>query len=399
MSANELDKDQHLVEVSSTVGLVKKLANSGYEFTGEIGVELYAGIFLLGYVIPHEGEASGSGWVEDAKALWSSWTFKKGDREQQMREVAGSLVKEKLKGVIIDEKADTRWVDISYTILPFNNANSKPRPEYIIRCITPSPPGIRIEPLRDILPSREEFDTMLESPSLPSSTTSPSLALLDSTLPAPSDAPTHMNSTWKKYARAVSALLAYLTASRTDARSNLWALRHILVLGFYANEYLRVEDVRDGPALFDVKREHLKDVVEKVKSLTTYLLGRAEDVMHTNIINALMSRDGTFTPEDGSITSFVTSVVLRAKEKDKVRDAAVLGIVLQHLFSDATKDDADLWLSLARRLEKTGQFMSLFEFDILGPFSSTFFSSPDQYHHTGFNSRSCVGASETRQVS
>lgn len=201
---------------------------------------------------------------------------------------------------------------------------------------------------------------MLDSSLFPSSATSPSLALLDSTLPTStsSSTPTSPNSTWRKYARAVSALLAHLTASRTVARSNLWALRHILVLGFYASEYLRVADIRDDYVTFDFTRDCLKDVVEKVKSLTTYLLSRVEDGMHAKVVNALMSKDGTVALEDGSLASFVVAVARRAKEKDRVRDTAVLGIVLQHLFSDATKDDADLWLALARRSQKTGQLMS-----------------------------------------
>lgn len=117
-------------------------------------------------------------------------------------------------------------------------------------------------------------------------------------------------------------------------------------------------DIRDDYVTFDFTRDCLKDVVEKVKSLTTYLLSRVEDGMHAKVVNALMSKDGTVALEDGSLASFVVAVARRAKEKDRVRDTAVLGIVLQHLFSDATKDDADLWLALARRSQKTGQLMS-----------------------------------------
>ncbi|KAG8216452.1 hypothetical protein J3R82DRAFT_6559 [Butyriboletus roseoflavus] len=336
VSLIKLDEVRDMAEVGRTVGLVRKLADSGYNFIGDLGAELYAGIFLLGYVIPYQGEASGDKWVEDAKALWRSWISKESDGQREMRDVAGSLVKEKLQSVVVDEKAETR-------------------PEYIIRCITPSPPGIHIDPLIEILPSREEFDIMLDSSFLPSSTNSPSLALFDSTLPTStsSNTLTPPNSTCRNYARAVSALLAYLTTSRTVARSTLWALRHILVLGFYASEYLRVEDVRDGYVTFNLTKDSLEDVVEKVKSLTTYLLSRAEDGMHAKVVNALMSKDGAVALEDGSLASFVVAVTRRAKEKDKVRDTAVLGIVLQHLFNDATKDDADLWLALARSSQKT----------------------------------------------
>ncbi|KAF8551747.1 hypothetical protein OG21DRAFT_1605114 [Imleria badia] len=333
-SSTKPDEVPDMAEVGPTVGLVRKLADSGYEFTGDLGAELYAGVFLLGYVIPYQGEASSDKWAEDAKVLWSSWISQEGDRQRELRDVVGSLVKDKLKSVLVDEQAEIR-------------------PEYIVRCISPSPLGIHIDPLTDILPSREEFDTMLDSSSLPSSTTSPSLALLDPTLPTSSSTPTPPSPTCRKYTRTVSALLAHLTASRTVARSNLWALRHILVLSFYANECLCVEGMRDGLMTFDITKDHLEGVVERVKSLTTYLLGRVEDGVHAKAVSLLMSRDGAVALDDGSQASFAIAVTLRAQEKDRVRDTAVLGMVLQHLFSDATKEDIDLWLALARRLEKT----------------------------------------------
>lgn len=185
-------------------------------------------------------------------------------------------------------------------------------------------------------------------------------ALLDPTLPTTSRVHTPSKSTCKKYARAVSALLACLSGSRTVARSNLWALRHILVLAFYAKKYLQVEDVHGGLAAFGIAKEHLEDIVEKVKSLTTYLLGHVEDSMHAKVVNGLMSKDGAVVVEDDSLASFVGALVRRAKEKDRVRDTSVLGIVLQHLFTDATRDDANLWLTLARMLEKSGQIVYSF---------------------------------------
>lgn len=108
LAGAKLDEVLDTAEISSVVGLVRRLAGSGYEFAGDIGVELYAGIFLLGYVIPHEGEASNNKWVEDAKALWSSWISKEVYSKGEMRDVAGSLVKETLRNIVIDDKAETR---------------------------------------------------------------------------------------------------------------------------------------------------------------------------------------------------------------------------------------------------------------------------------------------------
>lgn len=114
----------------------------------------------------------------------------------------------------------------------------------------------------------------------------------------------------------------------------------------------------------DLTRNHLEDVMEKVKSLTTYLLGRVEDGVHAKVVNSLMNKDGALALDDGSLASFVIKIVRCAEQKDRVRDAAVLGMVLQYLFNDATKDDADLWLTFARRLEKTGRFVSVLRLKI-----------------------------------
>lgn len=109
-SSIKLDEVLCLAEISPTVRLVWKLADSGYKFTGDVGAELRVGIFLLGYVIPCQGEASNDNWVEDAKALWGSWISQKGDEQEEMGDVVGSLVKEKLKSVVVDEIAETRCV-------------------------------------------------------------------------------------------------------------------------------------------------------------------------------------------------------------------------------------------------------------------------------------------------
>ncbi|KIK99666.1 hypothetical protein PAXRUDRAFT_822522 [Paxillus rubicundulus Ve08.2h10] len=335
--STQLGDLEGLIEIGPAVEFVRKLVGSGYNFTGDIGVELYVGVFLLAFVIPCVGEENG-GYedevVGDAKALWSSWISENRERDREMKEFVSGLLKERLKAVVVDDKAETR-------------------PEHVILSISPSPAGIHIDPLAELLPSRGEYDAMLDSDALPSSSLSPSLALLDPTLPTSSSSSTPPNSTRTAYRRATSALLAHLSTSRTVARSNLWALRHILVLGFYANECLRVGDVRSGFFTADDGTEDIDNVVERVKSLTTYLLGRSEEDVHTKAVSTLMGKKVSVAWDGGSLASFVVEVAQRAKEKDRVRDAAVLGIVLQHLFSDATRDDADLWLGLARRLEKT----------------------------------------------
>ncbi|KAF9239333.1 hypothetical protein BU15DRAFT_74748 [Melanogaster broomeanus] len=347
---------EELVEAGLVVRLVKQLVGSGYEFRGDVGVELYVGVFILAFVIPCKGEEHG-GYkgkvVEDAMALWSSWASKDGEMEYEMREVVGGLVKERLRAVVIDDKVETRSV-ITFispaSIIVFASS--------LILVST----LLFLPPIQSrALSSAASAPPQQASSTTPCSILTPSplhvfrraLALLDPTLPTSSSALTRANSTRTAYTRATSALLAHLSTSRTVARSNLWALRHVLVLGFYANEYLRVEDARSGIFTVDGRKEDVKEVVEKVKSLTTYLLGWVEEGVHGKAVSVLMGKNASVPRDDGSLAAFVIEVVQHAKEKDRVRDAAVLRKVLQHLFSDATKDDADLWLGLARRLEKT----------------------------------------------
>jgi hypothetical protein len=109
--STQLGDLEGLVEAGPVVQFVGKLVGSGYNFTGDIGVELYGGVFLLAFVIPCVGEENG-GYeekvVEDARVLWSSWTSKDGERDREMREVVGGLLKERLKAVVVDDKAETR---------------------------------------------------------------------------------------------------------------------------------------------------------------------------------------------------------------------------------------------------------------------------------------------------
>jgi hypothetical protein len=52
---------------------------------------------------------------------------------------------------------------------------------------------------------------------------------------------------------------------------------------------------------------------------------------------------------------FLFDVLWHSKRKDTVRDARVLKTVLESLLTDGVGEtEADLWVQLARRLEKAG---------------------------------------------
>ena len=64
---------------------------------------------------------------------------------------------------------------------------------------------------------------------------------------------------------------------------------------------------------------------------------------------------GKETDTLGSVGSFVVSLLRIAQADDTYYNARVLYDVLQYVFSYASKQEADLWVGLARKLEKTGE--------------------------------------------
>lgn len=349
--------DLSATSATRALSLARRLIDAGYQMAGEKAAELYVGVALLAFIVPSSnGEDDGNTeGVDDARVIWESLVTKKRDGEgtEEMRQVVSALLKEQLRKNVV-------------------NSRILSRPDHIIRALLLGIPGLQIDVLVDILPSRSDLDVLLED--LPGTAVSPSLALIDATIPTtpssedtsyypianPGDAlilPLH------PYGRAVFALLTYLSSVRTKALAHLWALRHVITFGVYLAEYVHVGDERSpvfGGAL-DVrpgkdtialaKRGIARDLLGKAQALVTYLLSRAKEDIHARAVGALLKDDSGV--EEGSLASFVVEVVRKSVEGDTVRDALVLRTVLQHLFVDVTKEDADLWLVLARRFEKT----------------------------------------------
>ncbi|KAI6132629.1 hypothetical protein EDD16DRAFT_1821414 [Pisolithus croceorrhizus] len=348
--------DLSAASAARALSLARRLIDAGYQMAGDKGVELYVGVAVLAFIIPSpDGEDRWSvEGVENAKAIWESLFVRKHDREgtEELRQVVSALLKERLRKNIVDSEILSR-------------------PDHIIRALLRGLPGLKIDILVDILPSRSDVDAILED--LPGSAVSPSLALIDVTIPTtpssegtsyhpianPGDAlilPLH------PYGRVASALLTYLSSVRTKALAHLWTLRHIMTFGVYLTEYVHIEDERSpvfggtldsrpgGDTISLARREIARDLLGKAQALAAYLLGRVEEGIHARVVEALLK--GKTGIEEGGLASFVVEVVRKSIEGDTVRDALVLRKVLQHLFVDATREDADLWLTLVRRFER-----------------------------------------------
>ncbi|KAG1779464.1 hypothetical protein EV702DRAFT_1178536 [Suillus placidus] len=310
------------------------MLSKNYELTSDSLASVLPNVFIVGYLLSVTFPALETPIIDTARGVWNLWVSK---ADIGLQGVLSGIIKEKLKELLQDCSTYTR-------------------PEDILTLSGHKPKGIDITPLADVFPTPGKFETMINL--LPSDPPDPSLAFIESIIPA---IPEFENPTisglefdsrgYSPYIRVTSALLAYLGDNRSIAKENMWALRHILILGQYVNDALRVPATPSGLFGPDVSRSELRRLLGKVHQLSTYLLSTGDDGLHSQVVSACTSTRAT--PSSDALVSFVVDVVNHAKRQDTVRDALVLRSVLKHLFASASKIDSDQWLNLARRLEKT----------------------------------------------
>ena len=227
----------------------------------------------------------------------------------------------------------------------------------------------------------------------------PSIAILDPLIPPFTLQPHSKTAKSKKetdrrgfatYARIVNALLQVFIEDRQLAKQALWVLRHFLALSVYALDLRNVpsptfsssallssskHDSNNYSPVFDhdvVTIGALRDVVSRVKQVCVYLLGSAvgqddggswRKVVLEKLLKDAPTSGKIESPKRGmnQVQQFLWDVIVYAKEKDKLRDTRVLKVVLESVFSDVVDvGEADLWIQLARKLEKTGMESFLF---------------------------------------
>jgi hypothetical protein len=151
----------------------------------------------------------------------------------------------------------------------------------------------------------------------------------------------------------VSGLLYFFLEDRQAAKNNMWALRHILALTLYARDFLRIPSAACQVFSQHALQSGLIELLSKSQQLSTYLLSSSvEDGWHLKVCQAMMM--GSSQDISDNIGKFVIDLFSRSKSCDSVREARMWRIVLQHILGDATMDEADQWLLLARNVEKTG---------------------------------------------
>lgn len=247
------------------------------------------------------------------------------------------------------------------------------RPTHLLQLIAQHPPGVQVNLLEDVFPSRSQLDAMLDE--LSPEPSDPSLVILNDLLPTSSH-PSSKNKIKKPtftdrhgfspYARVVDGLSYAFIEDRQLSKRNLWALRHLLALSVYAQDLNNVPDsYQYASPLFDgkVTEMRLQEVVGRVKQITVYLLnflnssgvngtdrcGVVERFLHATV-GREASKDGLNDPQ-----LFLFDILWHSKRKDTIRDTRIMKTILESLLGDGVGEtEADLWVQLARRFEKTG---------------------------------------------
>src|ERR1700722_1594156 len=232
------------------------------------------------------------------------------------------------------------------------------RPEDILQMISVGCPGFDVDLFRDIFPYRDDMDASLDN--LCPDPISPSLAVLEPLIPPISmfkkksiTNPECDDRGYSSYARVVSGLLHVFLQDRQAAKDNMWALRHFLALALYAGDFQNVSSAQSP--VFDQRAlgAGLDALISKVQQVAIYLLtSSADDGWRSTLLSAVM-QDKSINASD-CLAHFLAGLIRYAADSETSRESRILHHVLQHILDKADKDEADRWVLLARKLEKTG---------------------------------------------
>ncbi len=154
------------------------------------------------------------------------------------------------------------------------------------------------------------------------------------------------------YARGVMALLYNYAENRGRARANLSALRHFLALAIYAEELLALPSLPNPAFSRIVSKNVLQDITAKAQQLTAYLLmtTAVDDNWRVDAVTSLLN--GMRSNSLDGLASFTVDLIEHAQDEDDSLYARIVHAILRHVLRDATRDEAEQWMFLARKLEK-----------------------------------------------
>ncbi|KAJ7669444.1 hypothetical protein DFH06DRAFT_1321521 [Mycena polygramma] len=303
---------------------------------------LLPAVWVFAYVLPsavppEEREADAVGI---ARNIWLQWNEEgeKGVHTEVVEEVKRRL------GVLVCS------TDVCVT------------PEDVLDALAEGTLGAPLDVVADVFPSKAALDAMLDA--LPADPPAASLAVLHPHLPPASalrplkDAAAHDARGYTAYARIVAGLLHALAGDRRAAKTqHVWALRHVIALAIAAEDLLAVPAAPS--ALFDARAPdldlgELTALAARAQQLTTYLLTAAvEDGWCARVLEAVSADKALVGSGTGALPGLLVELVGCARRTDGSRECRVLDRVLRHVLQDADKAEADLWVTFARKIEKS----------------------------------------------
>ncbi|KAK0452099.1 uncharacterized protein EV420DRAFT_1273820 [Desarmillaria tabescens] len=293
-----------------------------------LAVEVLPYVFLLGYVLPKSiSSLDGSA----AQALWARFIEDQGSNHFDQTAVF-SGIRDLLKTIVVDTRM-------------------RPSPEHVLHALSEAALKEVIAPL-SFLPSVPELDRMLDD--LSSDPIHPALAVLDPLIPPGEyteiDSPACDSHGFSSYARLVSLLLFAFMEDRQGARRNTWALRHLLALSLYAEDY-NAYPIGSSP-VFRKALIDLEGLILKLQQICTYLLTSAsDDGWRLKVLDAV-TNVRPLDEVDPPLALFLRDQIVKARKSDETREARILGRVLLHVLHDADKAEADRWIVFARSIER-----------------------------------------------
>ncbi|KAK1235775.1 hypothetical protein PQX77_000989 [Marasmius sp. AFHP31] len=308
-------------------------------------------IFIFAHLLP-KGSSSSPAFAV-AQRIWEEWRKDASDDE---KEVVDLHVKGKLRNIL---------GDVSCQVLPEHNIQASKHLESSL-----------YGPLVDFIPPENELNDMLES--LPSDPIHASLAVLEPLIPPASmfleeshSAQTAFDSQGHSlYARLVTALIHLVVEDRQIAKQNLWIMRHLLAFSAYAEDLINVPSGKSP--IFERRAIDygvgLGELVVKVHQAVAYVLVTSGD----ETARALGALSGQAKAEEDSagLARFIVDTVEASKRTETIREFRVLCRVLQHVFDDVEKEEAERWVTFARGVERAAPNTALAILSSINAFGS-----------------------------
>jgi E3 ubiquitin-protein ligase listerin len=326
----------------------------------EVCIAFVPEVFLLGHLLPEVFKSEDLLPINLARLIWTKWLAQ---ASTDLQECISMTIRERLRDVLANVQTSPR--SFPFLLQVFVDIHVTFRPRDILRLSSAGSSGVTFDVL-EIVPPRDVLGKMLDA--LPAGPIDTSLATLDPLVPQdqelsklpPGDGFFDSHG-YSSYARITEIMLLAFTEDRPAAKKHSWALRHIISLSIYAEELLQLSPAPS--AVFDAKLvpiENLQIIELRAHQVLAYALSARLDVndirWHERVVAA--SLPDAKSNVDGEIGQLIVDLVRKAWETDTFRESKVLHIILQHILSGATKQEADQWMFLARRLEQTGQHLT-----------------------------------------